>query len=108
MALDVIDKYRNHNVPYETSEMTFWPQILNKTANFYQSTPNNLFGVMKLPDYLPQKTLEELLKLFHLYDLEKVFEKLIKERYRFICFKQAYNVLVEADENISEFSENIF
>ena len=81
MALDVIDKYRNKNVPYENSEMTFWPQILNKTANFYQSTPGNLYGVMKLPDYLPKKALEELLKLFHLQDLEKVFEKLIRERY---------------------------
>lgn len=83
MALDVIDKYRNRNVPYQTSEMTFWPQILNKTANFYQSTPGNLYGVMKLPDYLPQKAVEELLKFFHLYDFEKVFEKLIKERYLF-------------------------
>ena len=80
MALDVIDKYRNKNVPYENSEMTFWPQILNTTANFYQSAPDNLYGVMRLPDYLPKKTIEELLKLFHLQDLEKIFEALIKER----------------------------
>lgn len=95
IALDVINKYRNHNVPYETSEMTFWPQILNETANFYQSTPNNLFGVMKLPDYLPQKALEELLKLFHLYDLEKVFEKLIKER---SMFAAAFHIPPDFDD----------
>lgn len=83
MALDVIDKYRNKNVPYETSEMTFWPQILNKTANFYQSTPENLYGVMKLPDYMPKTLVEKILKFFHLYDLEEVFEKLIEERFNF-------------------------
>ena len=80
MALDVIDKYRNKNVPYENSEMTFWPQILNKTTKFYESSPDNLYGVMRLPDYLPQKALEELLKLLHLQDLEKIFEGLLKER----------------------------
>ena len=80
MALDVSNKYRNRNVPYGNSEMTFWPQVYNKTAQYYQSDPSNLFGVMKLPDRLPSKTLDEILKFFHLYDFEKIFDLLLKER----------------------------
>ena len=80
MGLDVIDKYRNKNVPYDNSEMTFWPQIFNKTTNFYESSPDNLFGAMRLPDYLPQKAIEELLKLLHLQGLEKIFEEVLQER----------------------------
>ena len=94
MSLDVIDKYRNRNVPYETSEMTFWPQILNTTADLYQSTPSSLFGIMKLPDNLPTKMMEEFLKFLHLYNLEEAFEKLVKERYYRTLDKACFQYIV--------------
>ncbi|KAL4241112.1 hypothetical protein ACF0H5_001890 [Mactra antiquata] len=71
LALNAIDKYRNFNKPYKNSEMTFWHQKLNKTANYYQSSPDNLFEVLKLPDYLPQKLIEESLSFMGLDDIEK-------------------------------------
>ena len=87
LVLDIMDKYRNKNVHYETSEMAFWPQIYNKTADFYQSYPSNMYGVMGLPDYLPEKDVEEFLKFLHLYNLEKRYESLMRRRYH-IYFKQ--------------------
>ena len=80
LVLDIMDKYRNKNRPYENSEMTFWPMIFNETANYYQSVPNNMLGVMHLPDYLPEKDVEELLKFLHLYDLEKIYESMMRRR----------------------------
>lgn len=76
LALNAIDSFRNRNVPYKNSEMTFWQQKLNKTANFYQSSPDNLFEVLRFPDYLPQKLMEEVLDALGLKDLENILKKL--------------------------------
>ena len=81
LVLDIMDKYRNKNRPYENSEMTFWPMLYNETADYYQSVPNNMLAVMHLPDYLPEKDVEELLKFLHLYDLEKIYESMMRRRY---------------------------
>lgn len=80
LALEAMDKFRNQNVPYKNSEMTFWPQTWNKTAKFYQSFPNNLLGVISLPDYLPNKLLEEVLNFLGLKDISTLIEKLIREK----------------------------
>lgn len=84
LVLDIMDKYRNKNVPYENSEMSFWPQIFNETVDFYQSTPKNMLGVMNLPDYLPEEDVEKILKFLRLYKLEKLYEGLMRRRYVFI------------------------
>lgn len=80
LALEAMDKFRNQNVPYNNSEMTFWPQTWNKTANFYQSFPNNLLGVISLPDYLPNKLLEDVLNFLGLKDISALMKKLIQEK----------------------------
>lgn len=80
LALHAIDKYRNLNKPYKNSEMTFWMQKMNVTANFYQSSPDNLFEILKMPDYLPQKLIEEILSVLGLDDLEGVLKMLFKSR----------------------------
>jgi hypothetical protein len=80
LALNAVDLFRNQNAPYQNSEMTFWQQEFNKTVLTYQSSPHNLFEVLALPDYLPQKLIEEILGALGLKDLEKVLEELFRAK----------------------------
>lgn len=79
-ALHAIDKFRNRNVQYNNSEMNFWTQTWNKTADYYQSFPRNLIEFMKLPDYLPDKLLEEFLEKIGLKDVANVIKSLLAEK----------------------------
>ncbi|XP_052270678.1 uncharacterized protein LOC127871618 isoform X2 [Dreissena polymorpha] len=80
MSLDAIKSFSNANENMANSEMTFWPQKLNQTAKYYQSTPRNLFEVLSFPDYLPNKLIEELLEKLGLKDLEHIYEMLVREK----------------------------
>ena len=80
LALNTMDKFRNLNVQYNNSEMTFWLQTLNTTANYYQSFPTNLMGVLELPDYLPDKMVEEFLDKLGLKDVAHVIKMLLEEK----------------------------
>ena len=79
LALDLSDKYKNRNNPHENSEMTFWMQFYNKTADYYQSSPTNLFGIMDVPE-VDIKLLEDILELLGLHDIEKLIDSLMKRR----------------------------
>lgn len=94
-ALSAIDQYRNRNVPYRNSEMTFWPQKWNATAKFYQSSPDNLFELLKFPDYLPDKWIEEVLKALGLKDIEAALEKLLKMK---DTFAAAFHIPPDFDD----------
>ena len=79
LALDLIDKYRNHNAPRDNSEITFWIPVYNKTANYYQSSPTNLFGVMDVPAD-EMKVIDDILEALHLYGIEKMIDDFWKRR----------------------------
>lgn len=74
-------QYRDKNVNYNTSVMTFWPQIYNDTTQSWQSTPENLLQLFQLSDKLPVKSVEELLRLMGLDDVATVMDHLLHEKW---------------------------
>lgn len=80
MALGAVNTFRNLNEPGPNLQMTFWKQKFNKTAQYYQSFPGNLFELLKFPDYLPDKMIEEILEKLGLKDLAHILQLLIQEK----------------------------
>ncbi|KAJ8320068.1 hypothetical protein KUTeg_001655 [Tegillarca granosa] len=47
LALEAISMYTDKNRNYANSVMNFWPQVYNRTAYAWQSTPQNLVAILK-------------------------------------------------------------
>ncbi|XP_061197307.1 uncharacterized protein LOC133205493 [Saccostrea echinata] len=95
LAIEAIGKYHDKNVNYNTSVMTFWPQIYNDTTKTWQSTPENLLQLFDMTDKFPAKTVEELLKLIGLKDVATVMETLLKEKG---IFSAAFHIPPDFDD----------
>lgn len=83
-----VGKYHDKNVNYNTSVMTFWPQLYNDTVKKWQSTPENLLQLFQLSDKFPVKSVEELLKLMGLGDIATVMDHLLHEKLVHVDLKQ--------------------
>lgn len=95
LALDAIGKYHDKNVNYNTSVMTFWPQLYNDTVKKWQSTPENLLQLFQLSDKFPVKSVEELLKLMGLGDIATVMDHLLHEK---DMFAAAFHIPPDFDD----------
>ncbi|XP_056009865.1 uncharacterized protein LOC125650247 isoform X2 [Ostrea edulis] len=95
LALEAIAQYRDKNVNYNTSVMTFWPQIYNDTTQSWQSTPENLLQLFQLSDKLPVKSVEELLRLMGLDDVATVMDHLLHEK---SMFAAAFHIPPDFDD----------
>ena len=78
--LHTLGNYHDKNVNYNTSVMTFWPQVYNKTAMKWQSTPDNLLQLFQMTDKFPAAGLEEVLRLMGLGDVATVIDHLLHEK----------------------------
>ncbi|KAL5014190.1 hypothetical protein ScPMuIL_008460 [Solemya velum] len=96
LALGDIVKHRDMNRAYDNSIMNFWPQMKNKTANYWQNTPVNLLEIFKLTEYLPMKIVEKILTLMGLQDVGKILESLVKERG---VFEAAFHIPADFDDS---------
>ena len=69
LALNSISKYHDKNRHYNSSIMNFWPQKYNTSADFWQSSPENLYHVMDLVRQLPFSELEKFFEWLGLKDV---------------------------------------
>ncbi|KAK6167741.1 hypothetical protein SNE40_021702 [Patella caerulea] len=95
MALESINEYSNHNVPYNNSQMNFWPQVYNSTLKIWQSTPENLLDLFKLTDYFPGKTIEEILTFLGQKKVADTIKSLLADR---AMFEDAFHIPSDFDD----------
>ncbi|XP_055954817.1 uncharacterized protein LOC126827310 [Patella vulgata] len=95
MALESINEYSNHNVPYNNSQMNFWPPAYNSTLKIWQSTPENLLDLFKLTDYFPGKTIEEILTLLGQKKVADTIKSLLADR---VMFEDAFHIPSDFDD----------
>lgn len=92
---------------YNTSVMTFWPQLYNDTVKKWQSTPENLLQLFQLSDKFPVKSVEELLKLMGLSDIATVMDHLLHEKLVHVYLKQENKYLKNGGLVLPIFKKNV-
>ncbi|XP_059145509.1 uncharacterized protein LOC131932596 [Physella acuta] len=95
LALNVFQNFHDKNKPYNTSTMSFWPQVYNQTLQVWQCTPQNLLGVFQMIGDLPLNTLEEILKIFGLNNLAKDIELILNQKDIFV---RAFHIPPDFDD----------
>lgn len=79
LAVQATKRFVDKNVKYNTSTMTFWPQVYNESVKHWQSTPENLLDLFSIVKKEPNKLIEKLLDILDLKQIEEIMKRLISE-----------------------------
>ncbi|RUS77973.1 hypothetical protein EGW08_014282 [Elysia chlorotica] len=95
MAVDSFRVHINKNKPYANSAMTFWPQSLDKSVNYWQSAPVNLVAAFDMVSKLPLNLTMEAMKLVGLGDMAKYVKEIVDSKDMYL---QAFHIPPDFDD----------
>ncbi|GFN97638.1 hypothetical protein PoB_002414400, partial [Plakobranchus ocellatus] len=75
--------------------MVFWPQVYNKTTDYWLTTPDNLLYLLDSTDDFPAGAVEKILEALGLGELAKDIQQLLASK---DMFRQAFRVPPDFDD----------
>ncbi|KAH9489151.1 hypothetical protein Btru_052326 [Bulinus truncatus] len=95
LAVQTFSNYHDKNQKYNTSTMSFWPQIYNNTVQYWSCEPDNLESAFHLTDELPMPLIEAFLKVLGLENLVDEIEFLLRDKQIFL---RAFHIPPDFDD----------
>ncbi|CAL1548907.1 unnamed protein product, partial [Lymnaea stagnalis] len=95
LAINAFANYHDKNKPYNTSTMSFWPQVYNDTLKYWSCAPDNLVNAFGMMDEVPLPLIEAFLKLIGLSNLVDEIDFLMKDKAMFL---QAFHIPPDFDD----------